>query len=115
MKLKVLVIMINLAGNKVAKAGDVIDKSQLPVPGNVDKLIEDGYVEALDIEDEDEDLNPELTAELAKVNAMKKSELVAYAEENEYAITEDANKPVILAEIVEAIEDEYELEEDEED
>lgn len=45
MKLKVKVIQVSLANNKVGNRGDVIDHTQLPVPANWPTLVEQGYLE----------------------------------------------------------------------
>lgn len=45
MKYKVKCIAISLKGNKVARAGDLIDHTQLPVPENHSQMEADGYLE----------------------------------------------------------------------
>lgn len=124
MKVKVKVIAVNLKGNKVAKLGDVIDHTQLPVPENWPKLIEDGYLEHT--EESEAALKAFQKAEKKALKKAKKAgkksdkksdkkdgpslseltktQLIEYADKHGIEVDKRANKAGVYSKIVAALE-----------
>lgn len=124
MKLKVKVIALSCRGNHVAKHGDEIDHTQLPVPDNWEQLIEDGYLEhtkeskaavkakkkalkaaakaAAQSKAKDDDV--ETLDDEVDLESMNKAQLVQFAKENNYEINPREKKDKILSDIAKQVE-----------
>lgn len=93
MKYKILVIKHLCKKNHMAKFGEVVDESQLI--GNPNELVKSGYIalEPIEVKGEVVDENE------STLSDMTKEELIQFAKDNNFEVTEKANKKIILAEI----------------
>ena len=89
-KFKVKCIAISLKKNKIARATEEVDESQLA--GDPDVLVKDGYIIEIESNDEPKELS-EMTV----------TELKAFVEENELDVDLSLNKAPLLEAIIEAV------------
>lgn len=87
-KFLVNVIGHQLKGKIVAPFGTEVDESQLM--GNADALVKAGFLTEVEVIDEKESID---------LDKMTKTDLIDFAKANEFDITENATKAVILDEI----------------